>query len=234
MKTGILYMVPSFLSEENSRVIPDATKEIIFSLDHFIVENEKSARHFLKAAGYPKPLQQLKLQVLNEHTKPQEISSLLQPLLSGTNVGIISEAGCPGVADPGSDAVKLAHEKNIEVIPLVGPSSILLALMASGMNGQRFTFLGYLPREKSLRVKAIRELEKNSITKNETQIFIEAPYRNAPLLEDILNTCNTETRLCIAIDITSPSQSVKTLTIKEWKKKIPEIQKRPLVFLVGS
>src|SRR5690349_18512525 len=153
MKPGILYIIPSFLSEENSDVIPEATKEIIFSLDHFIVENEKSARHFLKAAGYPKPLQQLQLQLLNEHTKPQEISALLKPLLSGNNVGIISEAGCPGVADPGSEVVRLVHEKNIEVIPLVGPSSILLALMASGMNGQRFTFLGYLPREKTLRVK---------------------------------------------------------------------------------
>ena len=233
MKLGTLYMIPSFLSEENNGVIPDATKEIIFSLDHFIVENEKSARHFLKAAGYPKPLQQLNLQVLNEHTKAEEIPGLLKSLLAGINVGIISEAGCPGVADPGSELVRLAHEINIEVIPLVGPSSILLALMASGMNGQRFTFLGYLPREKSLRVKAIRELEKNSITKNETQIFIEAPYRNAPLLEDILNTCGAETRLCIASDITSPSQSVKTLTIKEWKKKIPDIQKRPVVFLVG-
>jgi 16S rRNA (cytidine1402-2'-O)-methyltransferase len=234
MKIGILYMIPSFLSEENTTVIPDNTKKILFSLDHFIVENEKSARHFLKAAGYPKPLQQLHLQVLNEHTKPEEIPGLLKPLLAGMNAGIISEAGCPGIADPGSDLVKLAHEKNIDVIPLVGPSSILLALMSSGMNGQRFIFLGYLPREKSLRVKAIRELEKNCMTKNETQIFIEAPYRNAQLLDDILNTCNAETRLCIAVDLTSPSQLVKTLTIKEWKKRIPDIQKRPVVFLVGK
>jgi len=234
MKTGILYLVPSLLSEENPFVIPSSTKEILFTLDHFIVENEKSARHFLKAVGYPKPLQQLNLQVLNEHTKPEEIPGLLKPLLAGNNAGIISEAGCPGIADPGSDLVKLAYEKNIQVIPLVGPSSILLALMASGMNGQLFTFLGYLPREKSLRVKAIRELEKNCITKNETQIFIEAPYRNSQLLEDILNTCNVETRLCIAADLTSLSQSVMTFTIKEWKIKIPDIQKRPVVFLVGS
>jgi len=234
MKPGILYMIPSFLSEENTSVIPDATKEIIFSLDHFIVENEKSARHFLKAAGYPKPLQQLQLQALNEHTKPHEISNLIRPLLSGTSVGIISEAGCPGVADPGSEVVKLAHEKNINVIPLVGPSSILLALMASGMNGQRFTFLGYLPREKNLRVKAIRELEKNSLSKNETQIFIEAPYRNLQLLEDLLNTLNSETRVCIAVDMTSTDQSARTLSVKDWKKKIPEIQKKPVVFLVGS
>jgi 16S rRNA (cytidine1402-2'-O)-methyltransferase len=233
MKTGILYMVPSFLSEENTRDIPDATKEIIFSLDHFIVENEKSARHFLKAAGYPKPLQHLQLQVLNEHTKADEVPALLKPLLAGNNAGIISEAGCPGVADPGSELVKLAHEKNIEVIPLTGPSSILLALMASGMNGQRFTFLGYLPREKSLRVKSIRDLEKNSLSKNETQIFIEAPYRNLQLLEDILNTCNSGTRLCIAVDITSASQLISTKSIGDWKKKIPDIKKKPVVFLVG-
>lgn len=227
-------MIPSFLSEENTSVIPDSTKEIIFSLDHFIVENEKSARHFLKAAGYTKSLQQLQLQLLNEHTKPQEISALIKPLLAGTNVGIISEAGCPGVADPGSEVVRLAHEKNIEVIPLVGPSSVLLALMASGMNGQRFTFLGYLPREKTLRVKAIRELEKNSLAKNETQIFIEAPYRNLQVLEDLLSTLNGETRVCIALDITSPQQSIITRSAKEWKGKVPDIQKKPVVFLVGK
>jgi 16S rRNA (cytidine1402-2'-O)-methyltransferase len=226
-------MVPSFLSDENINVIPDSTKEILFTLNHFIVENEKSSRHFLKAAGYPKPLQQLQLQVLNEHTKPEEFPSLIKSLLAGNNVGIISEAGCPGVADPGSEIVKLAHEKNIEVIPLVGPSSILMALMASGMNGQRFTFLGYLPREKNLRVKGIRDLEKNSLARNESQIFIEAPYRNLQVLEDLLSTLNSETRICIAVDITSPNQVVKTFSAKEWKKKIPEIQKKPVVFVVG-
>ena len=178
-------------------------------------------------------MQQLQLQVLNEHTKSEDVSALLKPLLAGNNVGIISEAGCPGVADPGSELVRLAHEKNIYVVPLVGPSSILLALMASGMNGQRFTFLGYLPREKNLRVKAIRELERNCITKNETQIFIEAPYRNLQVLEDILNTCNPGTMLCLAVDITSPSQVISTKSIGTWKKKIPDIQKRPVVFLIG-
>jgi len=148
MKTGVLYLVPSLLSEENAAVIPDHTRQIIYSLNHFVVENEKTARHFLKAVHYPKPLQQLVMHVLDEHTKATDISVLLKPLLEGKNLGIISEAGCPAVADPGSDLVRIAHSRNIETIPLVGPSSILLALMASGLNGQNFLFAGYLPKEK--------------------------------------------------------------------------------------
>ncbi|CAN5383203.1 SAM-dependent methyltransferase [soil metagenome] len=234
MKTGILYLIPSLLSEENPGVIPEDTLKIIHSLEHFVVENEKTARHFLKAVQYPKPLQELNLSVLDEHTKAADVSILLNPVWEGRNLGVISEAGCPAVADPGSDLVQIAHLKNIEIVPLTGPSSILLALMASGLNGQHFSFSGYLPKDRSARVKAIRELERIVISKNQTQIFIEAPYRNQHLLEDILNTCVSSTLLCLAAELTSPRQSVKTKAIAEWKKKIPDIQKKPVVFLLGK
>ena len=174
MNTGTLYLIPSLLSEDNAEVIPHSTMEIIYSLDQFIVENEKTARHFLKAIKYPKPLQQVSMNVLNEHTKESDVAALLKPILEGKNIGIISEAGCPAVADPGSDLVRIAHSKNIEIVPLVGPSSILMALMASGMNGQNFSFVGYLPKEKNSRIKTLKELERTALSKNQTQIFIEA------------------------------------------------------------
>ena len=233
MKKGILYLIPSLLSEENADVIPAETRGILYSLDHFVVENEKTARHFLKAVQYPKPLQDASMHVLNEHTKAEEVNGLLKPLLEGKNIGIISEAGCPAVADPGSDLVRIAHSKNIEIIPLVGPSSLLLALMASGMNGQCFSFAGYLPKDKNDRSKTIRELEKKVVAKNETQLFIEAPYRNQHLLEDILQVCSPSTLLCLAANLTAASQLVKTKTVAEWKKEIPDIRKMPVVFLLG-
>ncbi|MEO8088429.1 MAG: SAM-dependent methyltransferase [Bacteroidota bacterium] len=233
MKTGILYLIPSLLSEDNPAVIPFDTLKIIHALDHFVVENEKTARHFLKSVHYPKPLQSLNLNVLDEHTKAADVSILLKPVMEGKNLGIISEAGCPAVADPGSDLVHIAHLKNIEIIPLVGPSSLLLALMGSGMNGQQFSFSGYLPKDKNARVKAIKELERMVESKNQTQIFIEAPYRNQHLLEDILQNCSASTLLCLAAELTSSSQFVKTKTIAEWKKEIPDIQKKPVVFLLG-
>ena len=174
------------------------------------------------------------MSVLNEHTQAVDVAILLKPLLDGKNLGIISEAGCPAVADPGSDLVRIAHLKNIEIIPLVGPSSLLLALMASGLNGQRFAFAGYLPKDRAARIKAIHELERNIASKNETQIFIEAPYRNRNMLEDILQNCSPSTLLCIAVDLTSSNQFVKTKTVAEWKKAIPDIQKKPVVFLLGK
>ena len=234
MKKGTLFLVPSLLSDENPGVIPHHTLHVLFSLDHFIVENEKSARHFLKAVKYPKPLQEITMHLLNEHTKQDELEELFRPLLSGVSMGIISEAGCPAVADPGSGLVKMAHEKKVEVIPLTGPSSLLLALMSSGLNGQRFAFAGYLPKEKTDRIRVLRELEKRVTTKNETQIFIEAPYRNQHLLEDILQTCSPSTLLCLAVDLTSDAESVQTKFISEWKKNIPDIQKRQVVFLLGK
>jgi 16S rRNA (cytidine1402-2'-O)-methyltransferase len=171
---------------------------------------------------------------LNEHSQKTGLETLLQPIFSGFDLGLLSDAGCPGVADPGTDLVKIAHEKGIRVVPFVGPSSILLSLMASGMNGQNFTFLGYLPVKPAERSNAIREIERNSAREKQTQIFIEAPYRNARLLEDLLAVCNPQTRLCVAVDLTMESEFVVTKTIAEWKKAVPDINKRPAIFLIQS
>jgi 16S rRNA (cytidine1402-2'-O)-methyltransferase len=200
----------------------------------FIVENEKSARHYLKAIGIKTPLQNLTLLLLNEHTDAKEISGLLSPLLKGNDVGLLSEAGCPAVADPGSDLVRMAHENNIKVVPLIGPSSIILSLMASGLNGQSFSFAGYLPKEKNARIKSLKELERIAISKNQTQIFIEAPYRNQHLLEDVLNTCDKKTLICIACNITAKDEFIRTKTVDEWKKNVPDINKKATVFLIGK
>src|SRR6185369_3765379 len=181
-----LYLIPAWLSVDAIHVIPSYVVEIINSLDEFVVENEKSARQFLKKAGYKKSLNNVMLHLLNEHTNPNEILELLKPLLEGKNIGILSEAGCPAIADPGAELVKAAHRNNIEVIPLVGASSVILSLMASGLNGQSFSFAGYIPKERTARIKALKEMEHIAITRNQTQIFIEAPYRNQHLLEDIL------------------------------------------------
>jgi 16S rRNA (cytidine1402-2'-O)-methyltransferase len=233
MGAGKLFLIPSLLGESDPRnIIPEQVREIAISLEDFIVENEKSARHYLKKLGIQKPLEILRLYPLNEHTDRMQISSYLKPLLEGRDMGIISEAGCPGVADPGAEIVRLAHEKDIPVIPLVGPSSILLALMASGLNGQSFAFLGYLPRERSARIKRIQEIEKESYLKKQSQIFIEAPYRNSHLLEDLLLHCDKHTRLCIAADITTSSEYIKTRSVGEWKKNVPDIHKRPAIFII--
>ena len=231
---GIIYLIPTTLGDtaQTADVIPEKVNQIINSIDEYIVENEKSARHYLKKMGIQKPLQEIVLHPLNQHTESKEISSYLNSINLGKNIGIISEAGCPGVADPGAEVVKLAHEKNITVIPLVGPSSILLALMASGFNGQSFTFNGYLPKERSERIKKIKELEKLAKEKSQTQLFIETPYRNMHLLEDILTSCDNRTPLCIACDITLSTEFIKTKSIFDWKKQIPDINKRPTIFLI--
>lgn len=231
---GTLYLIPTTLGDtgETADVIPIKINQLINTIDEYIVENEKSARHYLKKLGIKKPLQEIILHPLNQHTNQHEISTYLTNILQGKNIGIISEAGCPGVADPGAEVVKLAHERNITVIPLVGPSSILLALMASGFNGQSFTFNGYLPKERNERIKKIKELELTIQKKNQTQLFIETPYRNQHLLNDILETCSTQTKLCIACDITLPTEFIKTKTISAWKKQIPDITKRPTIFLI--
>jgi 16S rRNA (cytidine1402-2'-O)-methyltransferase len=234
MSSGKLYLIPSALSEDNTLVLPQYALSVVSALDEFIVENEKTARHFLKAIGIKTPLQSLSLHLLNEHTDRKHVSDLLSPVLSGKDVGLLSEAGCPAVADPGSQLVRLAHEKDIQIIPLIGPSSIILALMASGLNGQNFSFLGYLPKEKTGRIKSLKELERKVLSKNETQIFIEAPYRNQYLLEDILNTCDKNTLICIACNITSKDESIKTQSVEDWKKKIPKINKKATVFLIGK
>ena len=231
---GILYLIPTTLGDtsETLDVIPSKVNRIINTIDEYIVENEKSARHYLKKAGIQKPLQEIILHPLNQHTQTHEIWNYLKNISQGKNIGIISEAGCPGVADPGSEVVKLAHANNIQVIPLVGPSSILLALMASGFNGQSFTFNGYLPKERGERIKKLKELEKLARQKKQTQLFIETPYRNMHLLEDIAANCDAKTQLCIACDITLPTEFIKTKSVFDWKKQLPDINKRPTIFLI--
>ncbi len=230
---GTLYLIPTTLGDtaETADVIPVKINTIINQIDEYIVENEKSARHYLKKVGIQKPLQEIILHPLNQHTPSQDISGYLRSIAEGKNIGIISEAGCPGVADPGAEVVAIAHERNIKVVPLVGPSSILLSLMASGFNGQSFTFHGYLPKERPDRIKKLKELEK-AAQKQQTQLFIETPYRNTHLLEDMLSTCDGSTRLCIACDITLPTEFIKTKRIAEWRKQLPDINKKPTIFLI--
>jgi 16S rRNA (cytidine1402-2'-O)-methyltransferase len=227
---GTLYLIPVALGGDNalSLVAPD-TIDTARGLRTFIAENAKSARAFLKAIAHPGPLQELKIHTLDEHTR--NVAPLLKLLLSGEDCGLMSEAGCPAVADPGSALVRRAHEAGIRVVPLIGPSSILLALMASGMNGQRFAFHGYLPVERTERARKLKELEARA--SDETQIFIETPYRNEALLSALLQHCHGDTLLCIAADLTLPGGFVATRTIAEWKTKPPIIDRRPAVFLLS-
>ena len=233
MSTGTLYLIPAPLGNSDiGWIVPPAVHECIARLDHYIVEHPKTARQFLKQVGCALPLQQITMQVLDEHTHAREFENLLAPLLAGIDTGLLSEAGCPAIADPGAGLVRLAHQKNIQVVPLVGPSSILLALMSSGLNGQRFAFHGYLPVENSKRIKKIIELEKSSITSDQTQIFIETPYRNQKLLEAITATCREGTALCIACNLTLADEFIATRTIKEWKRVSPDLSNKPAVFLL--
>lgn len=227
-------MLPVTLGDDNIyQVLPAEVINLAQRLEIFVVENEKTARHFLGAIKNNKPVRELQLMVLNEHTTDKELPGLLAPLLTGKDVGLMSEAGCPGIADPGARLAEVAHRKAIKVMPLVGPSSILLSLMASGFNGQRFTFLGYIPAEKAARIQRLKEIEKNSGKSQETQIFIETPYRNQHLLEDILAHCNPATRLCVACNISLNDEFIKSKTIADWKKTaLPDLHKKPTVFLL--
>lgn len=233
-KSGTLFFIPVTLGDDNlERALPPDVISIAQKLDVFVVENEKTARHFLGLIKTRKPVRELTLLTLNEHTEDKAIPALLAPLLAGKDVGVMSEAGCPGIADPGAKLAALAHQKGIRVTPLVGPSSILLSLMASGFNGQRFTFLGYLPADKTARVQRLKEIEKHSQKFNETQIFIETPYRNQHLLADILAHCHAETRLCIACNISLENESIVSRSIKSWKQQpLPDLHKKPTVFLL--
>ena len=216
-------------------VLPIKNRDIIQNLDYFIVENTRSARRFLSRAEVGKPIDTLKFAELNEHTKPQELEELLKPILAGENAGMISEAGLPGVADPGADIAALCHRHGIRVVPMVGPSSMMLALMASGQNGQSFAFNGYLPIKPPERKKSIRSFEKRAITENQSQLFIEAPYRNVKLFEEFIATLLDETRLTVAADILEPSEYIKTLSAREWRKcPKPDIHKRPAIFIIGK
>lgn len=230
---GKLYLIPVTMGESDPMdVLPQTVKRTIELIDHYIVENEKTARKSIKGVLPEKKQSELVLFALNKHTDTKEHLSFIQPLLAGKNMGLMSEAGCPGVADPGAVIVKLAHEKGIQVIPLVGPSSILLAMMASGMNGQSFTFNGYLPIDKGEKKSALKNLEKLSFDKNQSQIFIETPYRNNKLLEDILQALQPTTHLCIATDITLPTEYIKTLRVADWKKTKVDLHNRPTIFII--
>ncbi|MEY4011232.1 MAG: hypothetical protein RIT22_356 [Bacteroidota bacterium] len=230
---GKLYLIPVTMGEcDPMDVLPQTVKRTIEFIDYYIVENEKTARKSIKAVLPEKKQSELVLFALNKHTDVKEHLSFIQPLLEGKNVGLMSEAGCPGVADPGAVIVKLAHEKGIQVIPLVGPSSILLAMMASGMNGQSFTFNGYLPIDKGEKKSALKNFEKLSFDKNQSQIFIETPYRNNKLVEDILQALQPSTYLCIATDITLPTEYIKTLRVADWKKTKVDLHNRPTIFII--
>ena len=230
--SGTLYLIPTTMSESGvDRVIPSYNIDILKTLSHFIVEEIKTARRFIKVCNPSAVIDDLTFFELNEHTNINEIEHMLIPVLEGFDIGVISEAGCPAIADPGADIVALAHKQGIKVVPLIGPSSILLALMASGMNGQSFTFIGYLPL-KDERKKALKQLELTSKQKRQTQIFIEAPYRNQKLLEEMLVVCNPETKLCIGMNITGSDELIVTKTIRDWKKSCPDINKKPTIFLL--
>jgi 16S rRNA (cytidine1402-2'-O)-methyltransferase len=221
--------------DQNDRetVLLEKHRKIVEHLDYFIVENEKTARFYLGALNLHKPINQLHFEVLTQTTTPEDIRHYLTPLLEGFDVGLLSESGCPGVADPGSKVVALAHQKNIKVIPMTGPSSIILALMASGLNGQQFKFHGYLPSEKEDRIKKIITIENESNKYHETQIFIETPYRNQHIFNDMIDKLQDKTKLCIALDMTSENEFILTKSIKDWKRETaPDLKNKPCVFLL--
>lgn len=232
--TGTLYLIPVPLGPTPPQeTLHPNILAVIRPLTHFVVEQAKTARAFLKAAGTDKPLQELQLEELNEHTRADALDRLLAPLRAGHDVGLLSEAGCPAVADPGANLVAAAQKENIRVVPLIGPSSLLLALMASGLNGQRFAFQGYLPAKEGERLKTLRDLESESRKRQQTQLFIETPYRNRQMFDSILAACQPATRLTVATDLTLPGESVRTRSIGEWKKQTPpDIERRPTVFLL--
>jgi len=228
---GKVFLIPTVLSPDALQTIPAYITATVQPLRIFFVENERTARRYLKALDRNINIDELQLHLMHEN-HPPDTALAKKLLLEGNNIGIMSEAGCPAIADPGHLVVQVAHRINAAVIPLVGPNSILLSLMASGMNGQNFQFVGYLPVKPPERVKTLKELEAVSQKKGQTQIFIEAPYRNNQLLKDILANCKDHTQLCIAADITGPEEYIRTRAIKEWKTAIPELHKRPAIFLL--
>ncbi|MDD2195659.1 MAG: SAM-dependent methyltransferase [Bacteroidales bacterium] len=229
--TGTLYLIPTTLgSDKWQDVIPLYVSQIARDTRHFVVEDIRTARRYLSRLEMPVPISDLHFELLNEHTIQQDVHKLLLPLLDGLSVGLMSEAGVPAVADPGASLVALAHKHGIPVVPLVGPSSIVMALMASGFNGQNFAFVGYLPIKAKERERRIAQLEQRSREENQTQLFIETPYRNNHLLSSLLSTLKPETLLHISCDLTLPTELVLTQSVKEWKKKMPDLHKRPSIF----
>lgn len=230
---GKLYLIPTTLGEnEPLEVMPISVKKVVEEVDYFVVENEKSARRFIKKITPKKPQPSLKLMLLDKYADALEVQHYLDICEKGMSVGLLSEAGVPAIADPGAEVVKLAHNKGIQVVPLVGPSSILMAMMSSGMNGQNFAFNGYLPIDKGDRKREIKNLEKLSKDKNQSQIFIETPYRNEKMFADLKSFLTPDTRLCIAADISLSTEYIKTYTIKDWGRVKPDLHKRPAIFII--
>ncbi len=231
---GTLYLIPTVLSDSAplENVLPSGNAAVVVRLKHFIVENVRTARRFLKRVDREIDIDSLTFYELNQHTDAMQIGAFVQPLQQGFDMGVISEAGCPAVADPGADVVAVAQKMGARVVPMVGPSSILMSLMASGFNGQSFAFNGYLPIEKNERTQALRRLEQRIYAENQTQIFIETPYRNQQMVEELCRTLRPQTKLCIARDITGDGESIRTRTLAEWKKSLPEIGKVPCIFLI--
>ena len=228
-----LYLLPVTLGDTPvEKVLPSYNREIILQIRHFIVEDVRSARRFLKKVDRDINIDELTFYPLNKHTSPEAISGYLKPLQEGNSMGVISEAGCPAVADPGADVVAIAQRKNLKVVPLVGPSSIILSVMGSGFNGQSFAFHGYLPIEPGERQKRLKELEQRVYSEHQTQLFIETPYRNNKMLEDILKACRPQTKLWVAANITCEGEYIKTKTVQEWKGHLPDLSKIPCIFLI--
>jgi len=228
-----LYLIPVLLGDTSvERVLPAYNKEIVLGIRHFIVEDVRSTRRFLKKVDKDFDIDGSQFYPLNKHTSPEEISGYLKPLEEGHSMGVISEAGCPAVADPGADVVALAQRKHLQVVPLVGPSSIILSVMGAGFNGQSFAFNGYLPIEAAERAKKLKLLEQRAYTEHQTQLFIETPYRNNKMVEDILTNCRPQTRLCIAANITCEDEYIVTRTLKEWRGHVPDLSKQPCIFLI--
>jgi len=231
--TGKLFLIPTQLGDNPPlEVLPISVKKVIEMTNYFIVENEKTARRFIKKVSSRKSQSSLKIFLLNKFTNTSDFPKFLEPCLQGINVGLLSEAGCPAIADPGSDIVNIAHMQNIKVVPLVGPSSIILALMSSGLNGQSFAFNGYLPIDKNEKRKEVKRLERLSFENKQSQIFIETPYRNNKMLEDLCEILGDYTQLCIACDITLPTEFIKTRSVIDWKKNIVDLHKRPTIFII--
>jgi 16S rRNA (cytidine1402-2'-O)-methyltransferase len=231
---GTLYLIPTVLSDSAplENVLPSGNAAVVVRLKHFIVENVRTARRFLKRVDREIDIDSLTFYELNQHTDAVQIGSFVQPLQQGFDMGVISEAGCPAVADPGADVVAVAQKMGARVVPMVGPSSILMSLMASGFNGQSFAFNGYLPIEKNERTQALRKLEQRIYAENQTQIFIETPYRNQQMVEELCRTLRPQAKLCIARDITGDGENIRTRALAEWKKSLPEIGKVPCIFLI--
>ncbi len=236
-KRGTLYLIPNVLGNEDVATIPAYVQQLLPQIDVYIVESVRNARRYLVKLGIKKmgkTIDELTFLELDKHQKEQGFSHYLKAAVQGKNIGLLSDAGCPAVADPGAVIVFLAHEKGIPVMPLVGPSSILLALMGSGLGGQNFAFTGYLPIKKPERLKRIAHLEKRALNERQTQLFMEAPYRNNHLFADVLSTCNNNTQLCVAANISLPNQFIKTQSIRQWRKDIPELHKQPTIFVLGK